>query len=273
MKNRSEYQPFSRDLDGVKYGKIYKFRAENVEKKIKKQLDPHDTKIIRRFADYLPYEKELGDQGISKMIEFIKENEEYFKELREKYNINSPQQSSIIATGEKEYYSGGRIMYTMVDKIEGALLHEIEFKKEDSEEWHRKLDVLYSSLVQYLMDKYSSGERYLSDIFSARQYKYGVKAGDNLKNHKKEIILIDVEPLLNKKDDDKRYPKKYDQEIKCLTAVVAGIVFFEERIGGIKFQMTRNKVEEFLETLNLGDSQVSDSTKDSAGKIIEALKN
>jgi hypothetical protein len=246
MKNISEYQPFAEPLENKKSEHVYEFSDEN---DIEKKLNPNGDKIVRRLADELPHDKDIGDEGIDKLIDIIKENEDRFEELKNKYGIDTPKQESLIATSEKGLYQDGRVIYTVVNKIDGENLSDVDLKEEEFEEWGVRFDELYSSLIQYLTDKHLSGERYLRDIFTNKQYMYGVEAGEDSEKDKKKIHLIDIEPRLSK--IPKNEYEKCDEELACLVYVVNSIILLESKIGEVKLKNVKEKINNFFNILDL----------------------
>jgi hypothetical protein len=245
MRNYSESQPFKYNLNSIKSDKVYEFDTED---DVKNKLNPHNDKIVRRFADYLPHEKEFGDKGIDSMIEFIKKNESFYEELEGEYNINIPSQNSVIASGEKGHDSGGRMIYTVVDKIEGETLNSLKFSKDEYPEMRKKIEELYLNLVQYLIDKHKKGEEYLRDVFSSSQYMLGV----NKEDVDKKLYLVDVEPLFN--EEPRNEYGKYYQEAQCLWSAMTSIKFLEHKTGDVEFEKAREKIKECLDLFDLDGS-------------------
>ena len=145
------------------------------------ESDKLPNKVIRveNFEELL--EKHGGKIEIPKLVEIAKK---LYREFEDKYGISVPAEFFIGKNRE-----GDDVVYSITDKINGKNFGEIE----NSNEIISKVEVLYTSVARYLLDKSKEGGLYLWDICGESQYNYGKKVGDE----GDKIYLIDTDIWLN----------------------------------------------------------------------------
>ena len=124
-----------------------------LEKRYKDQIDPIDVAILGR---------------------------KLYKELENAYGIFAP--VDYVAGKDSK---GDKVVYGITDKVDGENLDEIEVTPEITE----KVELLYSSISQYYLDKSPKDEPYLADINNASQYMYGKRKDDEFSR----IYLVDTD--------------------------------------------------------------------------------
>jgi hypothetical protein len=158
------------------------------------------------------------------LVELVEIAKELFTELQEKYEINVPADFFIGKDKEEK-----EVVYSVVDKIEGKHLGEVE----KSEEVSKKIEKLYTSVAKYFLDKSKEGGLYLWDICGQSQYVYGKKSGDN----EDKIYLIDTDIWLNNSRTG-MYLVVY-----WLTRHMSA----QEKNSDTKFNDARNYIKQFIE--------------------------
>lgn len=188
--------------------------------------------------------KELSNKhgGKYEILELIEIAKKLYKEL-EGYGILIPVEFFI---GNDE--EGNDIAYSVVDKIEGKHLEEVE----KNEEAIIKIEALYTAVAKYFFDKSNEGGLYLWDICGGSQYIYGKKVGDV----EDKIYLIDTDIWLN---NSKR---SMYLVVYWLTRHMSGA----EINAGIKFMEARNYVDRFI------GSQLPDNMSDVDMKNVDEIK-
>lgn len=174
-------------------------------------------------------------------IEGIKKSKELFGELENKYNIQVVPFSRVVGNNE----DGKATVYTISKKIKGENLEKKEFNNYEKKEVIKQLELLYSSLLQYLEDKHKHGGYYFTDIFNNYQYVWRES-----KNEKQNIYLVDVDSCYTKYylGPGVRAVDDFDFFF-CLRGLAAMITIMEDKLGGIKFKDARNRFFSFLDSL------------------------
>lgn len=178
------------------------------------------------------------------LIELVEIAKQLFNELQEKYGINVPVEFFIGKNKE-----GREIVYSVVDKIEGKHLDEVENHKEASE----KIKKLYTSIAKYFLDKSKEDGLYIWDICSQSQYVYGKKLDDTENN----IYLIDTDIWLNNSKT----------EIYLVVYWLTRHMSVQEKEMNTKFDEARNYIKQFVEEIlpkNISDNDIKnvDGIKD-----------
>ena len=117
-------------------------------------------------------------------LELVEHAKVLYKELQLKYGIEAPAEFFC-----EQDIDGKQVVYSVVDKIEGKHLEDVEVTSESLE----KVKDLYSSVAKYFLDKYKEGGLYLWDLNNQSQYIYGSKNNDELE----KVYLIDTDIWLN----------------------------------------------------------------------------
>lgn len=142
-----------------------------------KELESLPHKIIRVETFDEINERYGGEKSAMELVPLAKK---LYDELGEKYGINV---SVDFIIGKNE--EGEKVVYSIVDKIEGENLTQTE----KSAEVAKQVASLYASLAKYHLDKFQTGESFLYDINGPQQYVYGKKFGDKEDN----IHLVDTD--------------------------------------------------------------------------------
>lgn len=144
-------------------------------------LENHPNKIIRIEGFHQLKERYKNKIEVYELVRIAKK---LYEELETKYNIPTPVRFFIgkDATGKE-------VVYSVVDKIEGTNLGNVE----RSSEVAAQTEILYTSIAKYFFDKLQEGGYYLTDINSPRQYVYGRKSGEQ----EDKIYLVDTDVYLD----------------------------------------------------------------------------
>ena len=185
------------------------------------ELKDEPNKVIRVESSGELNRKHKGKFELAELVEIAKG---LYKELQEKYGINVPA-DFFIGKDKKEK----DVAYSVVDKIEGKHLGEVD----KSEEISKKVEKLYTSVTKYFLDKSKEDGLYLWDICGPSQYVYGKKPGDR----EEEIYLVDTDIWLNNSKTG-MYLVVY-----WLTRHMSG----QENKIGIQFNEARNNIKQFIE--------------------------
>lgn len=141
------------------------------------EIESNPNKVIRTESF-----DELDERYNNKIeiTELTKITKKLFKELEEKYGIPTP--VDFLIGKNKE---GDKVVYSIVDKIAGRNLEEVE----PSVEVITKSDALYASVAKYFFDKSNEGGPYLCDINNPSQFVYGRKHGEQ----EDKVYLVDTD--------------------------------------------------------------------------------
>jgi hypothetical protein len=153
------------------------------------------------------------------VLELVNDAKGLYQELESKYGIIVP----------AEFYTAENKVFTIVDKIEGKHLNELE----NSAEIVSSIEKLYVSVARYFLDKFKEGGLGLWDINGQSQYIYGKKAGEK----DKKIYLIDTDIWLNNNEEG------ISLSVCWLTRHLSGL----ENHFNIRFFEVRNQIKQFLD--------------------------
>lgn len=148
------------------------------------KLKDDPTKLVREG-------KTKEGQTVDNLERSIREGEALFEEMHNKYGIRVV---SMKSTREKNK-EGNDAIFTVVDKIEGQNLSEIQELPEEAKD---ELESLYVSLGQHYCDAWKDKLQYWGDGRSD-QFVYGAKHGEK----DKHFYLTDVDPEFYREGDDK----------------------------------------------------------------------
>lgn len=124
----------------------------------------------------------VRQDGTTNTVEGLHEISLLLKELETEYGIENPGYNPLIVGQNSET---GKAL-TVTKKIVGVGLAEAVATK--SPEVLGKITSLYNGLTQYLEDKATNKQKYLSDIYGDHQYMYGHVEGETEDN----IYLTDI---------------------------------------------------------------------------------
>ncbi len=181
-----------------------------------------------------------------KVSDLVNEARRLYKELESKYRILVP----------AEFYIGDDKIYTVVDKIEGERLEELE----NSEETLSAVEKLYSSVAKYFLDKLKEGGLFLWDINAQSQYVYGKKPG----GQENRIYLIDTDVWLGN-----------SEEGICLSVYwLTRHVSSQENHFKIKFFEARDYIKQFVsEFQSKNREDLEDPNIDAINKFLKNEKS
>lgn len=185
------------------------------------ELKNEPNKIIRVESSDELKTKHNNKLEIAELVEIASR---LYKELEEKYGIFVP--TDFFVGKDKE---GKDVVFSVVDKISGKHLGEVEKSKEAA----AQVESLYTSVAKYFLDKYKDGGLYLWDICGESQYIYGRKSNGN----EDKIYLIDTDIWLNNSRTG-MYLVVY-----WLTRHMSGA----ERDFNTQFNEARNYIKQFID--------------------------
>lgn len=208
------------------------------------EIENNPNKVIRKESF-----DELNERYNNKIeiIELTKVAKRLFDELAGKYNILVA--ADFLIGKNKE---GGKVVYSIVDKIDGGNLEEVELSTETA----TKAEVLYASVAKYFFDKSHEGGLYLCDINNPSQYVYGRKNGEQ----EDKIYLIDTDIYISNSRAGMYLV------VNWLTRHMSGV----EKHFKIKFEKAREYIRQFVEQPL--PEEITDFEKDSANKNISEIK-
>lgn len=115
---------------------------------------------------------------------------ELFKELEEKYGIKVIKQDLVRG---RNVVGGGKVMFQVVDKIEGENLEDIKRLPAETQE---KIDDYLTKFIHYFYDKNQNRQPFLWDI-NIGNVMYGRKRDSN----ERDLYLVDVDPYVSQRVD------------------------------------------------------------------------
>lgn len=208
------------------------------------EIENNPNKVIR--AESFGELNERYDNKIE-IIELTKIAKKLFNELEEKYGIFTP--TDFLIGKNKE---GDKVVYSIVEKIEGRNLEEAEL----STEVITKSETLYASVAKYFFDKSHEGGLYLCDINNPSQFVYGRKHGEQ----EDKVYLIDTDIYISNNRAG------IYLVVNWLTRHMSGV----EKHFKTKFEKAREYISKFVEQ-SLPE-EISSSEKDEANKNINEIK-
>lgn len=147
------------------------------------QVKSNPEKIVRKWSP------EDNNETLDESTTTIKIAKELTSELHDKYGIQIPDYEIVIGSDNKNLTP---VVYIVTDRIHGTNLRNIDENKVNLDDLD--LDGHFSSIFNYVSDKYLNGGNFLLDIESSAQYMYGHTSSDP--NDK--IYLVDLDPLFYK---------------------------------------------------------------------------
>lgn len=156
------------------------FDARNI-RLWKPKDDP--TKLVRES-------RTKENQTLDQLEQSIREGEALFEKMRAEYGIKVVSMKSLRETNKE----GSETIFTIVDKIEGQNLSEVELLPDEARE---DLESLYVSLGQHYLDAWKQGQPYWGDGRSD-QFVYGTKN----REAEKHFYLTDIDPEFYREGDD-----------------------------------------------------------------------
>ena len=209
------------------------------------ELPENPDKIVRAESFEEIEKRFSGKLNIFELAEITKK---LFSELEEKYGISVP--ATFYIGADKR---GNKVIYSVVDKISGKHLGEME----NSKEAKKQVSDLYSSVAEYFLDKSKEKGTYLWDTSAPSQYIYGTKPNEQ----KEKIYLVDTDARISNS------PVDMYLAVEWLTRHMSGL---EEKFGS-KFEEARKYVNQFAaEPL---PEKISDSERKKVLKNIDAIKS
>lgn len=157
--------PFRAPLEKTEYD-------ENI-----KSLSSNPEKLVREY--FIPI---LSKKSMDEQIKKFSKGKKFFERLKNDYGIESVKMNMVIGKDE----SGVRKMFTIVDKIEGENLENIQKIPVEAKE---KFETFYLGLIQHYKDVYEKGGNFWSD-FTDEQIMYGHKYNKD----EDKIYVVDVCP-------------------------------------------------------------------------------
>ncbi len=209
-----------------------------------KELEHNPRKVVR-VETFSNIRERYNDK--TEVMELVKVAKELYCELEEEYGIPAPVNFLI---GQDE--GGSKVVYSVVDKIEGKNLKE----SETTEELAGLTQNLYASVAKYFLYKFKEDEPYLWDINNPRQYVYGKKDGER----GNKIYLVDTDIYIGRGRAN-MYP-----DIMWL----AKRIVWAEKHFKTKFDEARKYIAEFL--AQPLPQEISDSQKEAIENNIEVTQ-
>ncbi len=162
----------------IREGTPFREPLENFNKRIR-ALKSRPDKLVREGFEYYPIQDK---QDLEREIKEFSEGKAFFQELQKNYAINVVSMDCVVGQDE----NSKKRIFTIVDKIEGQNLKELEELPNEAKE---KFDLFYAALIQHYLDGYLQRKNVWSD-FGDAQIMYGHKYGEN----ENSVYLTDVDP-------------------------------------------------------------------------------
>lgn len=196
-------------------------------------------KVIRRMPLY-KFERDP--------MEAISRIKEVYGEFGSYPNLHVP--SFDVIRGGFDYDDARRFQpyLLVVDLIEGQNLSDITFSKSEREEAKVDLELFLESLLDYTVNKISTGGYYPSDQLYA-QYVYG----KNPRDGKKGVYFVDLDPhfgLIETDSNSNRASFLQEQAFSVLINMVGGLTqMLEAKLESGQFTELRKKYTKYLDSL------------------------
>lgn len=145
-----------------------------------RELEGRADKIVRSEALEMLKEK----YELQNPLDAVHEAKRLFDELRTAYGVRI---SADFVVGKNE--NGEPSLFVVADRIEGRDPLHANNNPSDRRRVEEELGNLFSSLVDYLVQKYKSGDYFLWDIVKSEQYVYGAKKEER----EKHLYLVDID--------------------------------------------------------------------------------
>lgn len=170
------------------------------------------------------------------------ENRDILNRLRNLYGIAIPEFDLIIGAIDEDH-----VFYTVTERIHGHTLRDKVYDQQEIQSAKSKLEIFYSSLVQYFRDVFKNGGWYISDLVHAANWSGNAQYvfGRTCRDPEDKIYFVDLGPCLEWHDVDNEDLWLFDFHLPRLLEMIKET---EEKLGS-KLQKARQTFNTFLNSI------------------------